>query len=74
MSKAMKYGFELNDAKVSKFSVGRSFSAGSLFFYGTGLVCLAVHQRSMAQVVCNNDNTRAIINYSVHTVLYARYV
>jgi hypothetical protein len=32
MSKAMKYGFELNDAKVAKFSVGRSFPAGRSFF------------------------------------------
>jgi hypothetical protein len=40
MSKAMKYGFELNDAKVAKFSVGRSFPAGSLFFSGTGFLCL----------------------------------
>jgi hypothetical protein len=34
MSKAMKYGFELNDAKVAKFSVG--FHA---LFSGTGFYC-----------------------------------
>jgi hypothetical protein len=34
----MKYGFELNDAKVAKIQLGRSFPAGSLFFSGTGNV------------------------------------
>jgi hypothetical protein len=36
MSKAMKYGFELNDAKVSNFRWVALFPPGRSFFSGTG--------------------------------------